>query len=204
MSSIETQSTPVRKSAQRMRWFLSVFSDQVSQLEKETGNRFDTDNGVLASVFAEWLKAFEAQKPQNVEDKEAYVGFAAGLMLRSLLNHKPLRIQSRPANADDSNPAYFWPEGYAYVAFCLNVRGLVLSQDFGGAQQTNESLEDVRTWWSFRENVSENPGLAMAFLDLFAGDDPNWDAPDLFRSGQAKQLAGQFYDAKQIADEQAD
>lgn len=183
-----------------MRWFLSVFEEQVTQMEEETGNRFETDRGVLAAVFAEWLKAFEAQKPQKLEDKEAYVGFAAGLMLRSLVKHKPLRISSRPEDADDSNPAYFWPEGYAYVAFCLNVRGLVLTQDFGGVQQTNKSLDDVRTWWSFRENVTESPDLALGFLDLFAGDDPNWDVPQLFRSGQAKKLANQFYSAKQIAE----
>lgn len=199
MPPLEPQDTPVRKSAQRMRWFLSVFAEQVAQLEADTGNRFETDPNLLAMVFAEWLKAFEAQKPKSIEDKAAYVGFAAGLMLRSLLKHKPLRKISCPADADESNPAYFWPEGYAYVAFCLNVRGLVLTQDFGGAQETNDSLEDLRTWWSFRENVAEDPGLAVAFLDLFAGDAPNWTMPEIFRSGQARQLARQFYDAKQIA-----
>jgi hypothetical protein len=198
MTALESTAAPIRKSAQRMRWFLSVFEEQVAHLEADTGNRFEADRGVLAQVFAEWLKAFEAQKPKRVEDKAAYVGFAAGLMLRALVRHKPLRVVSRPPDADESNPAYYWPEGYAYVAFCLNVRGLVLTQDFGGAQQTAEAIDDVRTWWSFRENVAEDPGLALGFLDLFAGDDPNWEMPELFRSGQAKALARQFYDVKEI------
>lgn len=198
MTSLTSQTPPVRKSAQRMRWFLSVFEEELNRLEQDTGNRFEADRGVLAEVFAEWLRAFEAQKPTRMEDKSAYVGFAAGLMLRSLIRHRPLRVTSRPSKADDSNPAYFWPEGYAYVAFCLNVRGLVLTEDFGEEQQRNEAFDDVRTWWSFRENVAKDPGLALSFLDLFAGDDPNWDMPELFRTGRAKELAHQFYDAKPI------
>jgi hypothetical protein len=198
MSAIDSSPpAPVRKSAQRMRWFLSVFEEQVARIEADSGNRFETDRGALATVFAEWLKAFEAQKPQRVEDKAGYVGFAAGLMLRSLIRHKPLRVVTRPEAADDNNPAFFWPEGYAYVAFCLNVRGLVIEQDFQGEQHVSDALEDVRTWWSFRENVADEPGLAIAFLDLFAGDDPDWSMPELFQSGRARELAHKFYDANE-------
>ncbi|MEM9812820.1 MAG: hypothetical protein AAF913_09125 [Pseudomonadota bacterium] len=184
---------PLRKSAQRLRWFVGAFEAQVAQTEDETGNRFAIDRGALAEVFASWLKAFEAQKPTDDADNPAYVGFAAGLMLRSLIKFKPARISDGPPDADQTNPAYFWPEGYLYVAFCLNVRGLVLAQDFNTDQQPSTALDEARTWWSFKENVGDDPSLAIAFLDLFAGDDPNWSAPDLFRSGQVRQIANRFY-----------
>lgn len=184
---------PVRKSAQRLRWFVGAFEAQVEKTSSETGNRFSVDRMALADVFTNWIKAFEAQKPVRREDKTAYVGFAAGLMLKALIRGKPVAVLSRPDPADETNPAYFWPEGYLYVAFCLNVRGLVLENDFHSAQNISPVLSEVRTWWSFRENVSEDPSLAIAFLDLFAGDEPEWTMPELFRSERSAEIAGRFY-----------
>ena len=187
----ETQ--PIRKSAQRLRWFVDVFEEQVARTAEETGNRFSVDRGTLAQVFAAWIKAFDAQKPPRAEDKMAYVGFAAGLMLRTLIDLRPVTLLEKPPGADETNPAFFWPEGYLYVAFCLNVRGLVLEHDFHAEQTPSGALHELRTWWSFRENVADDPSLAIAFLDLFAGDEPEWSMPELFRSGKARELAGRFY-----------
>ncbi len=194
---------PLRKSAQRLRWFVDAFERQVRNTETQTGNTFTIDRGTLAQVFAEWLRAFEAQKPANEADKPAYVGFAAGLMLRTLIRHKPVALSSRPEGADDSNPAYFWPEGYLYVAFCLNVRGLVLQADYHSEQHPSDALNEPRTWWSFRENVEQDPSLAIAFLDLFAGDEPEWTMPDLFRTGHVREIAGQFYTPRAIESDEA-
>lgn len=189
---------PLRKSAQRLRWFVDAFEDQVRNTEAQTGNAFRVDRGSLAQVFADWLKAFEAQKPAREDDKPAYVGFAAGLMLRTLIKHKPASLIRRPEGADESNPAYFWPEGYLYVAFCLNVRGLVLESDYHFEQHPSDAINETRTWWSFRENVHEDPSLAIAFLDLFAGDEPEWTMPQLFRTGRVREIAGRFYTEKAI------
>lgn len=194
---------PLRKSAQRLRWFVDAFERQMENTETQTGNSFSIDRGALAQVFAEWLKAFEAQKPSQDEDKLAYVGFAAGLMLRTLIKHKPVTLLGRPENADESNPAYFWPEGYLYVAFCLNVRGLVLETDFHFEQHPSAALQETRTWWTFRENVHEDPSLAIAFLDLFAGDEPEWTVPELFRTGRVRELAARFYTRDVIPPDEA-
>lgn len=188
-----TSQPPLRKSVQRMRWFIGAFEEQVRRTETETANSYRVDRGALAEVFVEWLKAFEAQKPARDEDKLAYVGFAAGLMLRTLIRRKPASLAARPEGADETNPAYFWPEGYLYVAFCLNVRGLVLETDFDAEQTPNAALTETGTWWSFRENVREDPSLAIAFLDLFAGDQPEWSMPELFRTGRVREIADQFY-----------
>ncbi|MEM9320285.1 MAG: hypothetical protein AAGA70_14975 [Pseudomonadota bacterium] len=184
---------PLRKSAQRLRWFVDAFEKQVRNTEAQTKNSFSVDRDALAQVFVEWLQAFDAQKPARDEDKEAYVGFAAGLMLKALVENRPVKLAHLAERADETNPAYFWPEGYLYVAFCLNVRGLVLEADFQSTQELSAVLSEARTWWSFRENVSEDPSLAIAFLDLFAGDEPEWTAPGLFKSGRIHELAGRFY-----------
>ena len=186
---------PVRKRAQRLRWFIEVFEKQMAETAQETGNRFDLDRAKLAEVFSDWLDAFNAQKPHTPEDQRAYVGFAAGLMLRALLRHRPVTGHVKE-DADTTNPAYFWPEGYLYVVFCLNVRGMVIEMDFEGEQALSPELDDLRTWWSFKENVGEDPSLAIAFLDLFAGDTPKWSSPDIFQTGGIDQISGQFYSAK--------
>lgn len=184
---------PVHKSAQRLRWFLAAFADQVQRTEAETGVAFRSDQAALTAAFVAWLQDFQAQKPADIAEKASYVGFAAGLMLRTLLRHAPVTVVSKPPDADDTHPACFWPEGYLYVAFCLNVRGLVLEHDFHDHQRPGDELGDRRVWWSFRENVARDPSLAIAFLDLFAGDDPDWTMPDQFRRGKAREIAGRFY-----------
>ena len=184
---------PLHKAAQRLRWFVRVFEEQAEMTEAETGNRFSVNHEALAKVFTKWLRAFEQQKPHAPNDKLAYVGFASGLMLRELIAHNPVTLRTCPAGADQSNPAYFWPEGYLYVVFCLNVRGLVLDHDFHHGQQVSPLMDETRTWWSFRENVAEDPQLAIAFLDLFAGEEPEWTMPQIFRTGRFREIASRFY-----------
>lgn len=186
-------SLPVRKSVRRLRWFIAAFEHQVAEIAAETGNAFEIDRKALPATFVEWLRAFEAQKPHNDTDRLPYVSFAAGLMLRALLRHKPLRATAMPTGCDRSNPAYYWPEGYVYVAFCLNVRAMVLEQDFHEKQSLVPALSEARTWWSFRENVEDDPNLAIAFLDLFAGEEPNWQMPDKFQPGKVRLIAPRFY-----------
>lgn len=187
---IPADEQPVRKAAQHLRWFIRAFEQQVEQTSMETGTKYGVDKQLLAHVFIDWKKDFDAQKPARDSDRLAYVGFAAGLMLRALLSRKPVKVVAKAKEADQAMPAHFWPEGYLYVVFCLNVRGLVIEQDFHGEQHLRDDLKDVRTWWSFRENISEDPSLAISFLDLFAGDMPNWAFPGLFQTGQAREIAG--------------
>ncbi len=178
---VPTTDQPVHKSAQRLRWFVDAFDKQVRATEAQTGHRFDTDRAALAAVFADWLRAFEAQKPTADGDKPAYVGFASGLMLRALITHAPVEVTHHAGPNDDNDPASFWPEGFLYVTFCLNVRGQVLEADYHAQQHPGTALGDPRTWWSFRENVKKDSSQAIAFMDLFAGDKPEWQMPQRFR-----------------------
>lgn len=187
------RATPVHKAVRRLRWFIASFRDQVARTSAETGVEFTVDEAALSAAFVAWLRAFDAQKPSDPADRLPYVGFAAGLMLKTLIRTKPVAAEALPAGADTTNPAYVWPEGYLYVAYCLNIRSLVLEQDFHEKQDVVPALGEARTWWSFKENVTEDPAQAMAFLDLFAGDEPDWTTPDIFRGGQTRRIAAQFY-----------
>ena len=190
---LPAKNQPLHKAAQRLRWFVGAFEDQVARTSNETGNAYKIDQALLGAVFTDWLNSFNAQKPTDSHNNAAYVGFAAGLMLRTLVRRSPVTLESKPVGADEGNPAYFWPEGYLYVAFCLNARGLVLETDFDEHQHPSRELEDTRTWWSFKENVEQDASLAIAFLDLFAGDEPNWTMPELFSAEFFTETARRFY-----------
>ncbi len=195
-----TDTQPVRKSIRRLRWFENSFRQQVSKTCDETGIDLAIDDRKLAATFINWLRAFESHKPQHETDRQPFVGFAAGLMLRALIEHAPLGVRSKPDDVDDTNPAYFWPEGYVYVAYCLNMRSAVLEQDFHEDRKVAPELDEIRTWWSFKENVANDPALGIAFLDLFAGEKPDWTKPGVFRSRDVGPTALRFYERKTLTD----
>lgn len=185
---------PVRKSVRRLRGFVASFEAQARSTTAQTGVVFELRHDKLTAAFLEWVEAFDRQKPEALGDRMPYVGFAAGLMLRALISHDPARATALPADADTARPAAFWPEGHLYTAYCLNIRGCVLEEDFHAAQERVPALDDIRAWWSFRENVAEDPSLAIAFLDLFSGQEPDWSMPSVFRSGRYRAVARKVYD----------
>lgn len=185
-------SRPIRQAVRRLRWFKSSFDSQVDSVSTDTGISFTIDHQRLTRCFLQWLQSFEAQKPAERDNRHAYVGFAAGLMLKQLVTSQPLTVKELPEGADLEKPAYFWPEGYVYVVYCLNVRHAVLKQEFNEDVSPAPEFSEVRTWWSFRENVSDDPSLTIPFLDLFAGDDPNWTMPQIFRNRDTDALASRF------------
>lgn len=176
---------PVRRAVRRFRWFKRTFHEQTALISRASGVVYRVHDERLARVFVGWLRAFEAQKPAQElasasGDRRDYVAFASGLMLRQLVREKPLQLESAPVGCDASNPAYYWPEGYVYVAYCLNVRAAVLAQEFDATTDLAPDFDDIRAWWTFKENTAEDPSLAIAFLDLFAGEAPNWSTPSIF------------------------
>lgn len=185
--------TPVRKSVRRLRWFKETLHRQVQVLEDQTGITFETNDNTVRALFLGWLEAFEAQRPNDDQKREDYVNFAAGLMLRELIKSNPVKAVKVPQDADLSNPAYYWPEGYVYVALCLNICGAVMEQDFDIERHVSPEMEDVRTWWSFRENIAEDTNLAIGFFDLFAGNSPSWEMPSIFSARKSQNVAAKYF-----------
>lgn len=183
---------PVHRAIRRLRWFKSSFLTQVEIISEETGIEFETNTEILAKCFIYWIQEFEANKPEESEAYEAYVGYASGLMLRALVNSKPLHHLSIPEPRDKKDPAQFWPEGYVYVNYCLNVRHLVLDRLFvseADEEVFSDKISDIGVWWSFKENVDEHSSYAIPFLDVFAGDQANFSAPGAFNPAKTQNKA---------------
>ncbi len=170
----------VRQAVQRLRWFRRSFVDQVRELSRTSGVDLVVEDEKLAEVFVSWLRKFEAQKPADLDARRAYTRFSSGLMLREMLRIDPLHVGAMPDVRDRRDPAHFWPEGHAYAVYCVNVRAAVMRQEFDETLTLSHWWHDIEAWWSFKENVREDPPLAIPFLDLFCGDAPNWAFPNVF------------------------
>lgn len=172
---------PLRDAIRRLRWFRQALDRQLEDLRSETGLGFTVDDRKLAQIFVNWLREVDAQKPKDASARRAYFDFVSGLMLRDLLREMPLQAGPLPANADLSQPEYFWPEGFALTLFCLNVRAAVIEQEFNAETTLAPEFFSLRQWWTFKENVAQDAATAIGFFDVFAGNHPDWQMPDSFR-----------------------
>lgn len=180
---------PLRVAARRLRWFRNAFALQLEAIGEETGLRYRLDDRKLGSAFVSWLRKIEAQNPHEQEHRRAFFTFASGMMLYELIRAMPVAAEPLPPGADRSRPEYFWPEGYACTIFCLNVFSAVMAQEFDLSTDAEPALEDIRRWWSFRENAAEQATSVIGFFDIFVGEEPDWTMPLVFRDKLTRRLA---------------
>jgi hypothetical protein len=167
--------------ARRFRTILQSFERNLDLLFKDSGLNPHVDHTALAQAFAKWRERFDATKHLADANRHDFVIYAAGLMLKELVDAKPLQAlptPNAPAIPKDHVLAR-WPEGYAYTSFCLSVASAIL-KEMGENELSGVGLADDPAFWdSFKENTIESPASAVAFFDLVCGKDPNWDAPDV-------------------------
>lgn len=182
----------LRHRLRRLRWFRLTFRSHARLVASTYGLRFEVDDARLTKAFLDWVEAMEKKKDFAKLDRADFIIFAAGLVLRELIRQAPATAVERgpgplPGAADPEMAEIvgFWPEGFLYTNFCVSAIAAVYEQEFGEAPAIDKCADDLRTWWSYRENVSEMPAYAVAFLDRFLGGQPNWLLPDDPRSRPA-------------------
>jgi hypothetical protein len=174
-------STDLAHGARRFRTILQSFERNLELLFKDSGLSPHVDHAALATAFTKWRERFDATKHLADANRPDFVIYAAGLMLKELVDAKPLEAvpNATAPEALGNHRLSRWPEGYAYTSFCLSVASAIL-KDMGEAELSGEGLADDPAFWdSFKENAMESPANAVAFFDLVCGQDPNWDAPDV-------------------------
>jgi hypothetical protein len=181
----------LRHRLRRLRWFRMTFRSHARLVASTYGLRFEIDDARLTKAFLDWVEAMETKKGFAKVDRADFVIFAAGLVLRELIRQEPATVMERGlASAAASDPEMadivdYWPEGFLYTNFCVSAIAAVHEQEFGETPAIDKCADDLRTWWSYRENASEMPAYAVAFLDRFLGAEPNWLLPDDPRSRPA-------------------
>ena len=198
----------VRHRIRQLRWFKTSFRHDARLIGERYGLSVAIDDRKLTEAFLNWAEIFAIQKEYAQLDRRDFAIFAAALLLREMLRVHPVEVASAFTRAkdtaalpDSSGPiARDWPEGFIYTNYCLCVVGAVLEQE--GMSLTLPALaDDMRTWWSYRENVADDPSQAIAFFDLFTGNEPNWWMPDsvLSRAAMKKAVAARVMPLAQAA-----
>ncbi|MCG7506130.1 hypothetical protein [Mesorhizobium retamae] len=189
----------------RLRWFRTTFRASARSVEATYGLRFEIDETQLTRAFLDWIEIMEAQKRFADVNRADFIIFAAGLVLRELIRQDPAKAVGAgprpdlpPADAGMAEIVQFWPEGFLYTNYCVSAIAAVYEQEFGHAPTIDQCADDLRTWWSYRENVTEMPAYAVAFLDRFLGAEPNWIVPDSAQSRQAMQAALEGKDKRKV------
>jgi hypothetical protein len=178
-------SQDVRHQVRHLGWFRRSFKRCVDVAAKDWGIDFTVHDERLAKSFLDWVNAFAEQRKYAELSRKDFANFGAGLLLKELIQNKVCTASDTSAlnlppeaSARVVEIIKFWPEGFLYTSFCLSVLNAVMLQDFGSAVELKPMAEDLRVWWSFRENATEDASLAVAFLDAFIGNEPNWMQPN--------------------------
>ena len=102
----------------------------------------------------------------------------------------PLSVVTPPTAADDASAAGFWLEGYAFTMFCMTLHSATMQQEFQDKPEVSPVIDDLRLWWSFKENARMDAACSVGFLQTLLGHQPNWMMPDVFRARLREELKG--------------
>ena len=179
---LPTTNEPLRIAVRRLRWFRAAFHRHAEAYGRDLGCAFEVDDSKLAGIFVRWLDALDLQKPADKSERRAFFEFAAALMLRELIADLPIKAKAAPSIAGPQTAGAFWPEGYACTLFCLSVHSAAMHEEFQARADVAPMIEDLRSWWSFRENARMDKSFSAGFLQMLLGHQPNWMMPDVFRA----------------------
>jgi hypothetical protein len=179
---------PLRVAVRRLRWFKQAFAQYAEVMGRDMGCTFDVDDAKVAAIFVRWLESVERQKPADKSQRRAFFEFAASLMLRELTANMPITARTAPTKVTAESAAAFWPEGYCCTMFCLSVHAAAMTQEFHAATDIDPAIDDLRHWWSFRENAVQDSSFSAGFLQMLLGQQPNWIMPDVFRARLESEL----------------
>jgi hypothetical protein len=176
--SLPPSNEPLRIAVRRLRWFKQAFLRHADAMGRELGCHFAVDETKLAAAFLRWLEAIERQKPADKSQRRDFFEFAAALMLRELTADMPITASVK---LQGDSAAAFWPEGYCCTLFCLSVHAAAMQQEFHQKTDLDPAFDDLRHWWSFKENTRQDASFSSGFLQMLLGHEPNWRMPDVFR-----------------------
>ena len=169
--------------ARRFRTVVWSFQRNMELLFRDSGIAAEVDFTALADAFSAWRMAFDESKHLAGANRQDFVIYSAGLMLKELIKAAPLKATAQPGSGLPALPGGIdhrlarWPEGYAYTSFCLSVAQAILKEMGDAEPAAAKAADDPRFWDSFRENALEDPATAIAFFDIVCGAEPNWQAP---------------------------
>jgi hypothetical protein len=166
----------------RLGEFFAILEIYRQEVAAGLGLSATIDAASLNRAFFDWMEAVDRDARPCAADRQDFLVFSAGVLLCELLHHDPCRVEvmsgeSRAKAKGCDEIAAFWPSGWFYTGFCLTSLAAVSRRHRGRALLPGSRADDLRTWWSFRENARKDCTSAIGFLDIFLGREPNWNMP---------------------------
>lgn len=162
-----------RENLAHWHWFRQAMTPalQAAAARHPGGEALAMQPEALARAFWAWQASLEPDREFEARNPLDFAHFACGLLLQNLLLAQPLRAPADTAAA----PREAAVRALTQVALTLLSAWRTALQ----APVLADTLDAVepRLWASYLENIHDEPGLAIAFLDLFSGCTPVWDTP---------------------------
>ncbi|WP_345814830.1 hypothetical protein AAGS40_21485 [Paraburkholderia sp. PREW-6R] len=154
--------------------------------------RLEIDDRNFTTAFFAWLDVLLSNRDYRDWNEPDYFQFSFGALLRELLHRRVVHVATDAsagssalssalslASVSPDNTPVWWPAGYMLTHFCFELLKQTLRQKCGIELKLDEVNAQPALWKSFRENLLEEPSLAIAYFDKFVGLEPNWREPSM-------------------------
>jgi hypothetical protein len=180
LSSIHTRESGTWDRVQKLVLCRQLLQRCCDEYRERHGVRIEIDERRFTSAFFAWLDVISRNAGYRRQNAPDYFQFAFGVLLRDLLRDKTVHVSTEPAQhlqpvADEI--AGWWPAGHLLTWFCIGTLKHVMREECALVVQPADALSHREVWQSFRENIVEEPSLAIAYFDRFMGVEPNWREP---------------------------
>jgi hypothetical protein len=178
--SIDTRQASVWKRAQILVSCRDLLQQCCGEYAASHDVRIEVDDRQFSTAFFAWLDEVTGCAPYRARHPLDYFQYTYGVLLRELLVRKAVRalpdsVQGEEAAPDDI--PRWWPAGYMLTGFCVGMFRQTAQQECMVEVATAAAYARPKIWQSFREHVTEEASLAIAYFDKFMGTEPNWSEP---------------------------
>ncbi|MFB9122002.1 hypothetical protein E2553_38740 [Paraburkholderia dipogonis] len=171
----------VWKAATRLSSFKELLGEHCRSMSSAYGVSVETDDRALASAFFIWAQTIENHRHYLQQNAPDYFQFLVGRLLAELLKAHAVnavpRVDDVASPTEDNSIAKWWPTGFILTIFLIELVRKVILQECDRIVCPSDKLANIKVWQSFRENLLEEPSIAVAYFDDFMRIVPNWRNP---------------------------
>lgn len=180
LCSIDMRESGTWEHVQKLTLCRKLLERACDEYNETHGMRIEIDERNFSTAFFAWLDGIACNADYRTKNAPDYFQFVFGVLLRELLHKRAVRVMadaSHRLQPSADNVGDWWPAGYMLTHFCFRVLKQTVQQECGLEIKPAAPPWKPSVWRSFRENLVEEPGLAIAFFDKFMGLEPNWREP---------------------------